>query len=176
MAITVLVVDDSKLNRQVLIDILQNNYTIAEAENGLQALQIVEEQMEEIAAVFLDINMPEMDGIAFFFIMSEKECLGAFPVLVVTSEQSVEQVAECFEYGASDYIRKPVNKEFVLERLHKLLELFEHIENNFCDMVSTNDISIRLFCKHFEQKPIVEMGNDDDKEKKKTNKRRVNNE
>lgn len=58
----------------------------------------------------------------------------------------------------------------------ELLELFEHIENNFCDMVSTDDISIRLFCKHFEQKPIVEMIDDDDKEKKKTNKRRVNNE
>lgn len=66
-------------------------------------------------------------------------------------------------------------KEICLIR-EELLELFEHIENNFCDMVSTNDISIRLFCKHFEQKPIVEMINDDDKEKKKTNKRRVNNE
>lgn len=66
-------------------------------------------------------------------------------------------------------------KEICLIR-EELLELFEHIDNNFCDMVSTDDISIRLFCKHFEQKPIVEMINDDDKEKKKTNKRRVNNE
>lgn len=138
----ILVVDDSRLNRQVLIDILQNNYTVAEAENGLQALQIVEEQMEEIAAVFLDINMPEMDGIAFLKNMSEKECLGAFPVLVVTSEQSVEQVAECFEYGASDYIRKPVNKEFVLQRLHKLLELFEQ-KNEFKERLDKQTLAIR---------------------------------
>ena len=138
----ILVVDDSRLNRQVLVDILQNNYTVAEAENGLQALQIVEEEMEEIAAVFLDINMPEMDGIAFLKNMSEKECIGAFPVLVVTSEQSVEQVAECFEYGASDYIRKPVNKEFVLQRLHKLLELFEQ-KNEFKERLDKQTLAIR---------------------------------
>lgn len=126
----ILIVDDSKFNRQVLIDILKDSYAVIEAQNGLEALKIVEGQMKEIVAVFLDINMPEMDGITFLKKMTEKDYLGAFPVLVVTSEQSVNQVAECFEYGAADYIRKPVNTDFVKQRLEKLLKLYEQ-KNDF---------------------------------------------
>lgn len=138
----ILVVDDSKFNRQILTDILKETYTVEEAENGMEALKIVEEQMQEIAAVFLDINMPEMDGIAFLKEMTGKNYLGAFPVLVVTSEQSVEQVAECFEYGAVDYIRKPVNKDFILERLNKLLALFEQ-KNEFKERLETQTLTLQ---------------------------------
>lgn len=138
----ILIVDDSKFNRQVLIDILKDSYAVIEAQNGLEALKIVEGQMKEIVAVFLDINMPEMDGIAFLKIMTEKDYLGAFPVLVVTSEQSVNQVAECFEYGAADYIRKPVNTDFVKQRLQKLLELYEQ-KNDFKERLDKQTLTMR---------------------------------
>ena len=138
----ILIVDDSKFNRQVLIDILKGSYAVIEAENGLEALKIVEEQLKEIVAVFLDINMPEMDGIAFLKIMTEKDYLGAFPVLVVTSEQSVNQVAECFEYGAADYIRKPVNTDFVKQRLEKLLKLYEQ-KNDFKERLDKQTLTMR---------------------------------
>ena len=139
---TILIVDDSKFNRQVLIDILKDSYVVIEAENGLEALKIVEEQLKEIVAVFLDINMPEMDGIAFLKIMTEKGYLGAFPVLMVTSEQSVNQLAECFEYGAADYIRKPVNTDFVKQRLEKLLELYEQ-KNDFKERLDKQTLTMR---------------------------------
>ena len=138
----ILIVDDSKFNRQVLIDILKDSYAVIEAQNGLEALKIVEGQMKEIVAVFLDINMPEMDGIAFLKVMTEKDYLGAFPVLVVTSEQSVNQVAECFEYGAADYIRKPVNTDFVKQRLQKLLELYEQ-KNDFKERLDKQTLTMR---------------------------------
>ena len=138
----ILVVDDSAFNRQVLIDILKDTYAVAEAGNGVEALKIVEEQMQEIAAVFLDINMPEMDGITFLKKMTERKYLGAFPVLVVTSEQSVEQVAECFEYGAVDYIRKPVNKDFIMQRLNKLLVLFEQ-KNDFKERLDKQTLTLQ---------------------------------
>ncbi len=138
----ILVVDDSEFNRRVLIDILQDTYVVAEAGNGREALKIVEEQMKEIAAIFLDINMPEMDGIDFLKIMTEKDYLGAFPVLVVTSEQSVDQVAECFAYGAVDYIRKPVNKDFIKQRLNKLLALFEQ-KNEFKERLDKQTLTMR---------------------------------
>lgn len=80
---------------------------------------------------------------------------------------------------ANTYINRceQCTKKEVCSIREELLDLFDYIEFNFCDLVSTaDDISIRLFCKHFEQKPTVEMIDDDDKEKKKTNKRRVNNE
>ena len=109
----VLIVDDMKFNRQILKDILEDEYEIAEAQNGKEALAVMEARREEIAAVLLDIVMPEMDGVTFLKIMNEKKFLGSFPVLVVTSEQSVDLVGECFDYGASDFIRKPVNTDFV---------------------------------------------------------------
>ena len=138
----ILVVDDSKFNRQVLIDILKDTYVIAEAENGLEALDIVVNREKEIAAVFLDINMPEMDGITFLKNIKEKKSTEYFPVLVVTSEQSVEQVAECFEYGAADYIRKPVNKDFVKQRLNKLLALYEQ-KNDFKERLDKQTLTLR---------------------------------
>ncbi len=138
----ILIVDDSKFNRQVLIDILQDAYAVLEAANGLEALKIVEAQMNEIAGIFLDINMPEMDGIEFLKVMTGKDWLGVFPVLVVTSEQSVEQVAECFEYGAADYIRKPVNTDFVKQRLNKLLALYEQ-KNEFKERLDKQTQTMR---------------------------------
>ena len=138
----ILIVDDSKFNRQVLIDILQDTYGVIEAANGVEALKIVETQMNEIAGIFLDINMPEMDGIEFLKVMTGKNWLGAFPVLVVSSEQSVNQVAECFEYGAADYIRKPVNTDFVKQRLNKLLALYEQ-KNEFKERLDKQTQTMR---------------------------------
>ncbi|MBQ8246458.1 MAG: response regulator [Lachnospiraceae bacterium] len=149
----ILVVDDEKFNRRILIDILQDTYTVIEAENGLEALRIIEEQRKEIAAIFLDIVMPEMDGITFLKTMSQKDYLGAFPVLVVTGEQSAEQVAECFEYGASDYIRKPVNKAFVKQRLSKLLALYEQ-KNEFKERLDKQTLTMRSQYRLLQQQAL----------------------
>ena len=120
----ILIVDDMKFNRQVLKNILEEDYEILEAGNGKEALQVIEKQPQEIRAVLLDIVMPEMDGVALLKEMQEKQYLDNFPALVVTSEQSVELVGECFDYGASDLIRKPVNEDFVRQRVQKLVDLY----------------------------------------------------
>ena len=124
----ILIVDDSLFNRQVLQDILKEKYEIAEACDGEAALEIIEKQKSEILAVLLDIVMPKMDGVSLLKILNEKKYLDDFPVLMVTGENSFETLAECFNYGASDYIRKPVQKDFVTERVEKLTELY--LKNN----------------------------------------------
>lgn len=120
----VLIVDDMKFNREILKNILEEDYEILEAANGREALEIIEAQLKEIAAVLLDIVMPEMDGVTVLKILNEKQYLDEFPVLVVTSEQSVNLVGECFDYGISDFIRKPVNTDFVKQRVDKLVDLY----------------------------------------------------
>lgn len=124
----ILIVDDSLFNRQVLKDILKGKYELAEASDGQEALELIEEQSKEIAAVLLDIVMPKMDGVTLLKTMSEKKYLSEFPVLMVTGENSFETLAECFKYGASDFIRKPVHKDFVIERVEKLIGLY--LQNN----------------------------------------------
>ncbi len=120
----ILIVDDMKFNRQILADILKKDYTIIEAADGQEAFEIIEEKMQEIAAVLLDIVMPKMDGVTLLKLLREKDYLDKFPVLMVTSEQDLNLVAECFDYGISDFIRKPVNTDFVKQRVDKLVDLY----------------------------------------------------
>ena len=58
----ILVVDDVDINREILRSILEDEYTILEAENGKQALEIVDQEAKNMAAILLDLVMPEMDG------------------------------------------------------------------------------------------------------------------
>ena len=81
----ILIVDDSKFNREILRDILKDAYPTMEAENGQEALDIIEKQPTEIAAVLLDIVMPVMDGVTLLKLLNEKKYLNEFPVLVVSS-------------------------------------------------------------------------------------------
>lgn len=62
---TVLVVDDSTTNRSILCDILHSDYTVIQAENGIQALTKLKKQDKKVDAIILDIIMPEMDGYEF---------------------------------------------------------------------------------------------------------------
>lgn len=146
----VLIVDDSKFNRQVLKNILEEDYEILEAENGREALVIIEERMKEIAAVLLDIVMPEVNGVTLLKMLNEKDYLNEFPVLVVTSEQDVELVAECFDYGISDFIRKPVNTDFVKQRVQKLVDLYLQ-KNEFKERLERQTFTLRNQYKLLQQ-------------------------
>lgn len=146
----ILIVDDSKFNRQVLKNILEEDYEILEAENGREALQSIEMHRQEIAALLLDIVMPEVDGVMLLKMMNEKEYLSDFPVLVVTSEQDVSLVAECFDYGISDFIRKPVNTDFVKQRVQKLVDLYLQ-KNDFKERLERQTFTLRNQYKLLQQ-------------------------
>ncbi len=138
----VLIVDDSKFNRQVLVDQLKNDYGIIEAADGKEALQIMEKSIGEIAALLLDVVMPEMDGIDVLREMSERGYIGHFPVIMVTAEQSINLVGECFDYGISDFIRKPIDTEFVKDRVKHFVELYIQ-KNNFQSQVEKQTATLR---------------------------------
>lgn len=138
----VLIVDDSTFNRQVLKNILQDEYTILEATNGREAMEVVEAQRKEIAAILLDIVMPEVDGVMFLKMVNEKQYMGEFPILVVTSEKSMDLLAECFDYGISDFIRKPVNTDFVKQRVDKLVALYMQ-KNEFKDKLEKQTLTLK---------------------------------
>lgn len=146
----ILIVDDSMFNRQLLCDILKDEYAIVEADNGRKALEIIEEQKNDIIAVLLDIVMPEMDGVAVLKELSDKQYLEDFPVLIVTGEQDMNLVAECFDYGISDFIRKPVNTDFVKPRVKKLVELYEQ-KNSLKEISQKQTLTMRSQYKLLQQ-------------------------
>lgn len=138
----ILIVDDSLFNRQMLCDILKGKYELLEASDGQEALGIIEKQRAQIAAILLDIVMPNMDGLTLLKTLNEKKYLEEFPVLMVTGENSFEILAECFQYGASDYIRKPVQKDFVTERVEKLTELYLK-KNEYKEKLDKQTLTLR---------------------------------
>lgn len=121
----ILVVDDAELNRELLFAILEDEYEMEAAVNGKQALQKLQEYEKEIAAVLLDLQMPEMDGFAVVAAMKERGYLERIPVLIISSEPSAEIESRCFELGVSDFIHKPFYGPIVKNRVKNTIELFE---------------------------------------------------
>lgn len=122
----VLIVDDAELNREILTEILKDEYSIMEAEGGKAAIEALEKHHEEITVVLLDLVMPEMDGFAVLEIMKEKGFLKKIPVLIISGETAVKTEKKCFECGVSDFIRKPFDNALVRKRVENIAKLFQY--------------------------------------------------
>ncbi len=120
----ILVVDDSKLNRELLCELLKDEYEIEMAGDGNQALQKLEEYWQEIHALLLDLIMPGMNGFAVIKRMKENEWMRDIPVLIISSEFGVEVENQCFELGVSDFIHRPFDQSIVKNRIRNAVELF----------------------------------------------------
>lgn len=127
----VLVVDDVELNRDILEEILKDEYTVIQAENGKRALEIIQNDQEEIAVILLDLIMPEMDGFQVLEVIKENKWMDKMPVLIISGENSVEIEKKCFDYGISDFIKKPFDNKLVKKRVKNVVDLFlykNHLE------------------------------------------------
>ncbi len=124
---TILVVDDNKLNRMILCRILASDgYDALEAENGREALEILQKPGQSVSLVLLDIVMPVMDGYAFLTEMNETDLIQTVPVIVTTGNEDDNAEIRCLEKGASDFLKKPYNAELVRHRVRSLLRLWDN--------------------------------------------------
>ena len=120
---TILVVDDESMNRQIVLDILEQSgedYSILSANNGRVALDIIKRLVPDL--ILMDWNMPELSGIETVKQLKADEYTHEVPVLMVTSVSSSEKLQEAFESGVVDYITKPVNKIELLARVKSALK------------------------------------------------------
>lgn len=122
----ILVVDDLELNRELLSDILTEDYDILMAEDGVQAIQMLDALQNEISIVLLDLQMPNLDGFGVLAAMREHHLLEHIPVLVITGEQSTVIESECFQLGVSDFIHKPFEPSLVRMRVKNIVDLFTY--------------------------------------------------
>ncbi len=122
---TVLVVEDNDLNREILTGILEEDYAVLQAENGLIGLETLEKYGGKVSLILLDIQMPVMNGYAFLEKIKEKKQLSHIPIIVTTSSDSMSDEVKCLENGASDFITKPYNPEIVLTRSASMIRLSE---------------------------------------------------
>ena len=114
----ILVVDDDKHIRRLYKAVLESeNYIVATAENGEEALEIMDNQHIDLAVV--DIMMPKMDGYAFTQILREAQ--NNLPILMVSAKQLPEDKKKGFLVGTDDYMTKPVDEDEMLLRIKALL-------------------------------------------------------
>ena len=111
-----LVIDDSKSIRSILAKILLGvGFTVEEAANGLEALDLIKKDKVDLALV--DWNMPDMDGREFIQEVRKNSAYKDMRLMMVTTETAITKVAEALEAGADEYIMKPFTKEMILEKL-----------------------------------------------------------
>ncbi|MDE5747175.1 MAG: response regulator, partial [Acetatifactor sp.] len=123
---TVLVVDDMEINREILAEILGEEYQVKTAEDGRKALEMIEELHEELAVVLLDLMMPVVDGFAVLEVMQERGWSEKIPVLIISGETSVNAERKCFDYHISDFIRKPFDNALVKKRVRNVVSLYQY--------------------------------------------------
>ena len=120
----ILVVDDMELNRDTLEEILEDEYDVIKAESGEVALTQVDKYGKEIKAVLLDLLMPGMDGFAVMDAFKQKDYMNNIPVIIISSETTVDVERSCFEYGVADFIHKPFDFSLVLRRVRNIVDLY----------------------------------------------------
>ena len=120
----ILIVDDTEFNRAVLADMLEDKYQIIEAENGLQALAILQQRGVELDLVLLDIVMPEMDGFGVLEDMSQTRLIEDVPVIMISSETASSYVQRAYELGVTDFISRPFDELIVHRRVVNTILLY----------------------------------------------------
>lgn len=119
-----LIVDDKSVNRYILSGIFEDEYDIMECADGSEAIQALEENGEDTAAVLLDIVMPACDGFEVLRYMKENE-LQDVPVVLISANVNDENIHKAYAYEVADYIQKPFQEPVVKRRVEGIIELFE---------------------------------------------------
>ena len=120
----ILVVDDSEMNREILSEILNEEYDIIEADSGDTFIDMLRKYETGISLVLLDIVMPGMDGFDVLNYMNHHHYLEDIPVIMISSEDSTETVRRAYEMGVSDYINRPFDAGVVHRRVYNTIKLY----------------------------------------------------
>lgn len=123
-ALNILLIEDDmievmKLNRT--ISSLELNHKITEANNGEEALKILQKKDELPDIILLDLNMPKINGIEFLSILKKDDVLKYIPTIILTTSSNQKDLLECYKIGIAGYVLKPLKYEEYVSKIEKLL-------------------------------------------------------
>lgn len=118
----ILIADDSKMNQQILSEILGGRYEYLYADDGMQALELLHSEFD--IDLLLDINMPRLDGFGVLEVMKQRNWLQEIPVIITSSEDDESFIQKAYELGVTDYIRRPFNLTVTQRRVSNALTLY----------------------------------------------------
>lgn len=120
---TVLIVDDSELNRMMLMEILGEQYHYIEASDGREAVRLMEKKLT-VDLMLLDINMPEMNGFQVLEQMNRFRWIDEIPVIMISTDETNQAIQQAYAMGVTDYIRRPFDTFIVRHRVENTLKLY----------------------------------------------------
>lgn len=147
----ILIVDDSEMNRILLAEILEGQYDVTEAKNGREAVEILSENETDFWFILLDIMMPEMDGFAVLGYIKEQHWDNRVVVMMISSDDSPENISRAYGLGAFDYIDRPFDPMIVRKRISNTLLLYarqhdleNRVREQFLEQQKNNDLMISI--------------------------------
>lgn len=120
----ILIVDDSEMNRALLLDILEEQYDIVEAQNGAEAISILSERWAEFSLLLLDIMMPVMDGFEVLATINQYHWSDNFAIIIISADDSPANIKRAYDLGAFDYINRPFDPAIVHRRISSTMLLY----------------------------------------------------
>ncbi len=148
---SILIVDDMEVNRTILSELFSYGFNILEAENGKQALELLEQHRKEIKVILLDIIMPVMDGFEVLEYLVAYGVLKEIPVIMITGENTVESEQRGYDMGVSDIIGKPFDPYIVLRRVENIIDLYSY-KNHLEAMLQEKTIELQKRNEELENK------------------------
>lgn len=104
---TILIADDAKINRDILAKALKEEYNIIEACDGEETLKLIVENYKKLSVILLDINMPRINGFQVMSALNKKNVSRYLPIILITGDNTNENMRKGYEYGAAEFIGKP---------------------------------------------------------------------
>ncbi len=117
---SILIIEDNDELRRFLITILRDRYSVLEAANGKQGLEIISKELPDL--IVSDVMMPEMDGIELLEAVKANRDTSHIPVILLSAKASVDDRVKGLQYGADDYIAKPFNSAYLKARIESLIQ------------------------------------------------------
>ena len=120
---SVLIIEDNEINREILNEILSEEYNLFFAENGLIGFNLLQEKHNEIDIVLLDLEMPVMNGYEVLEAVRQDPQLQSIPIVVITANEDSEEEERCLMLHATEFLHKPYVPSIVRLRVEVLLRL-----------------------------------------------------
>lgn len=159
---TILVIEDNELNREILKEMLSDQYDVITSIDGLEGIRVLRENISVIDLVLLDVQMPVMDGYEVLVQVKSDPKLQNIPIMVTTSSNRVDEEERCLSLGAVDFLQKPYNPRIVKHRIHNILSLVQSKATlTEVEVDVTTGVYTRSAFKHYATELIAQNPNTD---------------
>ena len=138
----ILIADDSAMNRELLSDMLSDEYVVDEVADGREAIERLNGHVYEYSLILLDIVMPKLDGYAVLAHMNNRGWINHVPVIMISADGSGENIGRAFRLGAADFINRPFDSVTVKHRAYNMIKLYARqrmMEAMAAEKIAEND-------------------------------------